>query len=541
MPGFQRSCTPAQDATVDEAQPDTNLGDDADLHVRSEEAADRRTWLRFDLNDVMPAEFFTDEVLEAKIRANPEAVTNGRSIEAVWQDLDWDESSITWNNQPDPDTGVLQDTHDDGGTTPHEWDVTEAVKNVLEEGDPGLIGFVVLDATEDETHPRQQTYASKEAADGPAFELIVEQTLSGFFDPKKDTYVDEADPDANFADAADLYIRTEEGANRRTILELPLDVIPAEARSIDRVRVTLNPSSTSIDRTLEARAPDQDADLATVTWNDQPSRGDVLATETSNDDPHRWDSDEEGSAALLEHADGRFADGDDVFQLVLLDETEGSTLGLSQVYDSLESSGSDGRVQFWISDFARTGDLGSQLVAAHASDLSTTIEPIPVEDLPTTVLPWNDGLPTLTSVVGVRAVPIEDDHMGRALGRVSIELEGVLADVEAVFSEAASIVEVGDDEEDAVVQLVDEADAEFPTDRAGDPARLSRGDARLFALGDGSTFEPGDVVTWQGLEFRVAGVLDEEHVTDEAMFRELGLRLLATTHEARAIGTVSTS
>jgi hypothetical protein len=239
-------------------------------------------------------------------------------------------------------------------------------------------------------------------------------------------------------------------------------VIPTEARSIARVRVTPYPSGTSIDRTLEARPPGSDVDLASVTWNDQPSTGEVLAREMSNEDPHRWDSEEAGSAALLDHVDARFQNGDDVFQLVLQDESEGATLGLNQVYEALESGSSDPRVQFWISEFAHTDEIGSRLLAAHASDLPTTLTPILVEDVPTTVNPWNNDLPTLTSIAAVQAVPIEDDHEARAVGRVSIRLENELDDVQAIVDEVASPVTVDGDDVRAIVQQLDAHDEPFP-------------------------------------------------------------------------------
>jgi hypothetical protein len=46
------------------------------------------------------------------------------------------------------------------------------------------------------------------------------------------------------------------------------------------------------------------------------------------------------------------------------------------------------------------------------------------------------------------------------------------------------------------------------------------------------------MVKWQGARYRLTGTLDAEEVTDEIVFREVGLLRQATAHEIRAEGTV---
>lgn len=536
---LRRFAGPTGDTYVDEADPDANFGDAAHAFVRSEDGAARRVLLEFNTHDVVPGEiddWSADSVEKATLRATPDDRRESRDLEChqVFAG-DVDEGTNTWNDHPDPSLGVLEDTITSSDDV-HAWDVTTAVRDQLEDADPGPIAFLIVDANEDADRAEEQAYASKEG-DGPAFELEVQLTLTGFFSADADAYVDEADSAANFGNATRLFIRTEAAANRRTIVEMPLADIPPEALSIGRVRVTLFVDANVLGRTLEARAPDADADLGTVTWNTQPTLGNVLATTPSDDgSSHRWDSDDAGSGGLLTEVDGRFQGDDAAVQLVMLDATEGETIAIQQAYNSLEEGLSVPRVNFWVSDFAWTEDLSSTLFVKRVADLSSAVTPIPVADLASRVLPWNPGLPTLTSIVGVRAVLI-DPHEGRAAGRVTIELDGALDDVRGILDEVGVALNVGGETRRAVVQLLDDG-ADLPAARPDPSVRLSRGDAVLFALGDGSVFTPGTTIAWLGSDWQVTGTLDAEQVTDEILFREVGLRRLATVDEARARGTV---
>lgn len=535
---FRAFADPTDDTYVDEADPDANFGDADQVFVRSEDGAARRVLVEFDTHDVMPGDIdaiTTLGVEEATLRAVPDEGRESRDLECYnVAAFDTDEDTNTWNDHPTPSEGVLEDTVTSSEDV-HEWDVTSALITQLEEGDPGPVAFLIVDASEDADRAEEQAYASKEGT-GPTFELEVQQNLVARFSANADTYVDEADGGGNFEQDGSLFIRTEASANKRTLVELPFSGLPSETLSLDRVQARLRVQSNVLGRTLEARAPDTDADLETVTWDDQPTLGGVLATTVSDDgSTHEWDSDVDGSGALLDEVDGRFQDGDAAVQLVMLDETEGETIAVEQAYDSIEG-GTGPSVRFELRDFAWSEHVSSTVLVKRVADLSSSVTPIPVEDLPSRVLPWSPGLPTLTSVVEVAPIPI-DPHAGKATGRVTIELDGALDDVREIFDEVGVALDVGGETHRAVVQLLEDA-AGLPTVRSGSPVELSRGDAVLFALGDGSVFTPVTTITWLGYDWQITGTLDAEQVTDEMLFREVGLRRLAAVDECRVIGTV---
>lgn len=549
MPALQRIASPTADAHVDEANPDTTFGTEDTLYVRSQTGANRRTWLTFDLADIVPDGWMMDTVDRATLRARPSATSAGRALEARLYFGTFDEATLTWNNQPALADTFLQDTHADTSTTPHAWDVTEAI--ALYEGEePGLNTFLILDASEDAGQAHEQAYPSREHADGRAFELEVEFTLVGFFPVDQDTYVDEATPDTNHEGDTRVWIRSDQGANRRTLINVPLDLVPAEADALDRVQISDQPETSDTGRTLEARAPDADADLAGVTWNTQPNLGEVLATEDSGDTTHRWNSDNPGSEGLLNEIETRWQQGDATAQLVLLDSDEdASLLAFEQEYKALEAGVGGGmRIWFWISEFVRTGDLDSQVEVVYAKHLDSHVQPgnIPaVADLDSLVDVFL--VEHLAATVAPRLVPLS--VAGRVQGLITRLFLEPLEDFRRITDEAGSVVTRVQDgtttELRRIVQVVASGTPAFslsetptfPGSDTGTPDTLRRGDAILFGLGS-DRWDPGARVTVEGAAFVVAGVLGTERVEDQVLYQEIGLRRLSATTQGRAVGVV---
>lgn len=362
---------------------------------------------------------------------------------------------------------------------------------------------------------------------------------SGTLEASADAWIDEAEPTANNGTGQTLLVRSEDGADRRAPVQFDMDQLPADFLAFTDasliVKVTVKEPDTT-DRTIELWWYDASFGEETVTWDAQPGSefpgpvGSDVADTAEGD--LRYD--------VIGFIDQIPTSG--AWPLFCRDETEDSQDLLAPFEVTLYSRETAHAPVFEFTYRAQNeADLDSQLMVLGSTTLPSDVTPrlARVEDVDAVVEPL--FFEQVTGVIQVRAIPIDDDHDARARGRVSITLEGALDDVEGIFDEVASPVTVEGEEAEAVVQSVDEGDVDVPTHRPRDPARLRRGDARLFALGDGSTFVAGDVVTWQGLEFQVVGALDEEHVTDEALFRELGLRRLASKHEGRAIGTVSTT
>jgi len=189
------------------------------------------------------------------------------------------------------------------------------------------------------------------------------------------------------------------------------------------------------------------------------------------------------------------------------------------------------------------------------ADLDATVSTGEDEELDATVTPRVDGTADLDSavqpgslaytadldsVVEVTAVPIEDDHASRVAGRVAPQIVVDEDDMAEISGEVGSALTVDPggrgDELRRVVQLLD-AEKRFPKARPSEATRLYRGDAVLYAH-RGDAFAVGERVTYQGVDWRVAGFLGFEMVGDSRLYREVGLRRLATVHKARATGTV---
>lgn len=353
----------------------------------------------------------------------------------------------------------------------------------------------------------------------------------------EDAWIDEANPDTNNDSDTQLEVRSQENADRRAAIEFDMDQLPADFLAFTDEDVTVlctveDPAS--VERTIELWQFASGFDETQLTWNNRPADAYTVAVGSHT----ASQAGEQLAFDLIGLRDEIPTSGP--WALYLRHDTEDETLGPFDV-TLYGKATTDPPVFRFTYRAENQAEIDSQLMVLGSETLDSQLTPrlsrtVDLDAAVRAVLSSH-----LLGVVEVHAVPIADDHTGRARGRVSIELEGALEDVQAILDEVGTTVDVDGEQARAIVHLVDEAEKPYPRQWPGDPARLSRGDAVLFALGDGSTFEPGEVVAWQDRRFRIVGALDEEPVTDEALFREMGLRRLATTHLGRAQGTVSTA
>lgn len=163
----QSTLYPTDDAYVrDGTYANTNYGSDTQLIIKNDSSANysRRTFLKFDLSDM-------DDVTDAKIRLFGDSASSTQlpivSLGAA--SATWNESTITWNNQPAETSPVLATTPVATGTDQwYEWNVSEYVQQERAAGRDS-VAFVLKG---DVTSTTQFTFQSAEAASNKA-ELLV--------------------------------------------------------------------------------------------------------------------------------------------------------------------------------------------------------------------------------------------------------------------------------------------------------------------------------------------------------------------------------
>jgi large repetitive protein len=150
----------AADAWVNQQSANTNYGSSNLLNVQSFNAnRNARTLVRFDLSALPDG----CEIESAELRLFAASATNGRSIQVLTLNDAWNESSVTWNNQPSAGGAVVSVNSGTGWRT---WDVTQHVLNGANNG------FLMRDSTENQNGgARTQQYHSRENSNVP--ELVI--------------------------------------------------------------------------------------------------------------------------------------------------------------------------------------------------------------------------------------------------------------------------------------------------------------------------------------------------------------------------------
>ncbi|WP_432937985.1 right-handed parallel beta-helix repeat-containing protein [Kribbella sp. CA-253562] len=153
--------TAVADSWVDEQSPLENFGALPDLTVRSSSpGADARTLVRFGQPGALPAGC---ELTSATLRLNAESGDAGRTLAAVPVDSAWNETAVTWNNQP-PATGPAVNATSGSGF--REWNLTSQFAAVLA-GGPNH-GFLIRDTAEEADPAAEQNFTSRQADQDPA-------------------------------------------------------------------------------------------------------------------------------------------------------------------------------------------------------------------------------------------------------------------------------------------------------------------------------------------------------------------------------------
>lgn len=143
------------DATVDSAAPNTNFGSQTQLTVVSA-ASTRRTFIRFDVSSV------DRPVRYAKLSLR--IVQSGGNPVSLVTDSSWNENTITWNNAPAIDGGLVVNVP----RSSRDGTLAAEVTNAVNSDTDGVITFAFT-----ETFGQGLSYHSKEAGQPPRLILTV--------------------------------------------------------------------------------------------------------------------------------------------------------------------------------------------------------------------------------------------------------------------------------------------------------------------------------------------------------------------------------
>lgn len=150
----------SQDAYVDEVNPEENLGAEPELTVRSQATGgDARSLVKFTLPTTLPAGC---ELESASLRLHADGGEAGRTLSAAPIVADWNEATVTWNNQP---ATVGTEAMATSGPGTRSWNLTSQVAAMLAGGPNN--GFLVKDTQEEGEPGAEQVFASSEAEQDP--------------------------------------------------------------------------------------------------------------------------------------------------------------------------------------------------------------------------------------------------------------------------------------------------------------------------------------------------------------------------------------
>ena len=161
--------SPIDDAQVVEGYPTSNYGSATYLYVQSASASassyqDERTWIKFDLTGYIPDNTTIEKATLRLYAWKGQGMHMEASAHGSLDDT-WDETSITWNNQPSLDDEldciwlVVGDIY-----RWYEWNVTSFVQN--EWAGDKIVSFVVKPLEENSTTAKTFSFDSKEYGSG---------------------------------------------------------------------------------------------------------------------------------------------------------------------------------------------------------------------------------------------------------------------------------------------------------------------------------------------------------------------------------------
>lgn len=165
--GGEQTVTAAADSYVDQGSAASNFGTATSVRVRSASTAivllpdNARTLVRFTLPTIPAHCSLTD----ARLRLFASSASAGRVLQAYRAGAAWNETGVTWNNQP---TLVGTASLANSGTGWREWSVLAHVQAMYSGTNNG---FVVRDSAESALLAATQVYSSRNGTNPPQLVL----------------------------------------------------------------------------------------------------------------------------------------------------------------------------------------------------------------------------------------------------------------------------------------------------------------------------------------------------------------------------------
>jgi hypothetical protein len=158
------------DSRVQQDNPVKNYGSSTFLQVRSKEADNMRSYVKFDLSSIPPGAIVTSATLKLYMYDAP-GESRLYEIRRIMEN--WAENEITWNNQPSvsPNFSIAVTGTTDGVWL--SWDVTSDAQNFYSGILPNY-GWRIADVLEDSSIGREAKFRSREYTDNTSLRPILE-------------------------------------------------------------------------------------------------------------------------------------------------------------------------------------------------------------------------------------------------------------------------------------------------------------------------------------------------------------------------------
>ena len=283
------------DSWIEQSGPSSNKGTDSGLKVMSKSSnGNARALVRFPL-PTTPAGCVLES---ATLRLYASSAAQGRTLQAIRLAAGWNETGVTWSNQP-ATTGAAATLVSGSGPGHREWNVTSQI------GAGAANGFLIRDSVENNGGSEHQ-FNSREKSDnqpqlvyrfaaaaGSAPNCGSAQTLGA----SGDAWIDQASPIANKGNDSALRVLSKAPANNaRALVRFSLPAIPAGC-VVESATLRLYASAVVTERTLEADRVTGSWSEGGVTWSNQPATAGAPATTMSGVGPNpplgyrTWDVD----------------------------------------------------------------------------------------------------------------------------------------------------------------------------------------------------------------------------------------------------------
>jgi len=155
-PDTYTASSPTKDAFIHEGNPNTNYGTDVDLEVQSYSTRAIRLLVEFDISSIPQNAYITSATLKLYYYACTAGFDSSRTYRVQRITSSWEETIVTWNNQPSVSSEYVDCTIDNN--PPYWWNVT--VTSIAQLND--TLGFRIMDTVEDSTDQKSAWFRSKE-------------------------------------------------------------------------------------------------------------------------------------------------------------------------------------------------------------------------------------------------------------------------------------------------------------------------------------------------------------------------------------------